>query len=63
MHGDPSDFRMSCSGTVASRLALNKVFKKLAKVLPVEFTTIGLLVFVHKDTLTMAQLCDGIAKN
>ena len=41
---------------------LNKVFKKPTKVSPVEFTTIGLLVFVHKDTLTMAQLSDGIAK-
>ena len=41
---------------------LNKVFKKPARVSPVEFTTIGLLVFVHKDTLTMAQLSDGIAK-
>ena len=41
---------------------LNKVFKKPAKVSPVEFTTIGLLVFVHKDTLTMAQLSEAIAK-
>ena len=41
---------------------LNKVFKKPAKVSPVEFTTIGLLVYVHKDTLTMAQLSEGIAK-
>ena len=41
---------------------LNKVFKKPTKVSPVEFTTIGLLVYVHKDTLTMAQLSDGIAK-
>ena len=41
---------------------LNKVFKKPTKVAPVEFTTIGLLVYVHKDTLTMAQLSDGIAK-
>ena len=40
----------------------NKVFKKPAKVSPVEFTTIGLLVFAHKDTLTMAQLSDAIAK-
>ena len=41
---------------------LNKVFKKPTKVSPVEFTTIGLLVYVHKDKLTMAQLSDGIAK-
>ena len=41
---------------------LNKVFKKPTKVSPVEFTTIGLLVFVHKDTLTMAQLSEAIAK-
>ena len=41
---------------------LNKVFKKPAKVSPVEFTTIGLLVFAHKDTLTMAQLSAAIAK-
>ena len=41
---------------------LNRVFKKPAKVSPVEFTTIGLLVFTHKDTLTMAQLSDAIAK-
>ena len=41
---------------------LNKVFKKPVKVSPVEFTTIGLLVFVHKDTLTMAQLSEAIAK-
>ena len=41
---------------------LIKVFKKPAKVSPVEFMTIGLLVFVHKDTLTMAHLSDAIAK-
>lgn len=41
---------------------LNKVFKKPSKVSPAEFTTIGLLVFVHKDKLTMAQLSDAIAK-
>ena len=41
---------------------LIKVCKKPAKASPVEFTTIGLLVFVHKDTLTMAQLSDAIAK-
>ncbi|KAF8808804.1 hypothetical protein BYT27DRAFT_7188278 [Phlegmacium glaucopus] len=41
---------------------LNKVFKKPAKVSPVEFMTIGLLVGVHKDTLTMAQLSAAIAK-
>ena len=29
---------------------------------PVEFTTIGLLVFTRKDTLTVAQLSDAIAK-
>ena len=32
---------------------------QFAKVSPVEFTT---MVFVHKDTLTMAQLSDAIAK-
>ena len=41
---------------------LNKVFKKPTKVSPVEFTTIGLLVYVHKDKLSMAQLSDAIAK-
>ena len=41
---------------------LNEVFKKPAKISPVEFTTIGLLVFVHKDTKTMAQLSVAIAK-
>ena len=41
---------------------LNKVFKKPAKVSPVEFTTIGLLLFFHKDTMTMAQLSAAIAK-
>lgn len=41
---------------------LNKVFKKPVKVSPVEFTNIGLLVYVHKDTLTMAQLSAAIAK-
>ena len=41
---------------------LNKVFKKPTKVSPVEFTTIGLLVYVHKDKLTMAQLSEGIQK-
>jgi hypothetical protein len=41
---------------------LNQVFKKPAKVSPVEFTNIGLLIFAHKDTLTMAQLSAAIAK-
>ena len=41
---------------------LNKVVKKPDRVSPVEFTMIRLLVFVHKDTLTMAQLPDAIAK-
>jgi hypothetical protein len=41
---------------------LNKVFKKPVKVSPVEFTNIGLLVYAHKDTLTMAQLSAAIAK-
>ena len=41
---------------------LNKVFKKPAKISSVEFTTIALLVFAHKDTMTMAQLSAAIAK-
>jgi hypothetical protein len=41
---------------------LNNVFKKPAKISPVEFTTIALLIFVHKDTMSMAQLSAAIAK-
>ena len=62
------DFKTKISDTyrIFAELArdrkLIRVFKKPAKVSPVEFTTIGLLVFVHKDTLTMVQLSDAIAK-
>ena len=68
---DPSgsDFKAKVSDAyrifaelVQDKKKFNKVFKKPTKVSPVEFTTIGLLVFAHKDTLTMAQLSDAIAK-
>ena len=69
-HQDPfsSDFKAKISDAyrifaeLVQDKKLNKVFKKPAKVSPVEFTTIGLLVYAHKDTLTMAQLSDAIAK-
>ena len=40
----------------------NKVFTEPAKISPVEFTTIALLVFVHKDTITKAQLSVAVAE-
>ena len=64
----PSNFRAKISDAyrifaeLVQDRKLNKVFKKPVKLSPVEFTTIGLLVFAHKDTLTMAQLSAAIAK-
>jgi hypothetical protein len=63
-------FQSKISDTVGYRIfaelvqdrKLNKVVKKPDRVSPVEFTMIKLLVFVHKDMLTMAQLSDTIAK-
>ncbi|RDB19010.1 hypothetical protein Hypma_014369 [Hypsizygus marmoreus] len=41
---------------------LNKVFKKPPKVAPIEFTLICLLVGVHKDKMSRAQLSAAIGK-
>jgi hypothetical protein len=62
---DPFSFDLKAKISDAYRIFAElvrdrKLFKKPAKVSPVEFTTIGLLVFVHKDTLTMAQLSDAM---
>ena len=41
---------------------LNKVFKKPAKVSPIEFIVIGVFIFAHKDQASLAQLSAGIAQ-
>ena len=59
-----SDFKADILDTFrifAELVPGRKVFRKPANVL-IEFTMVGLLVFVHKDTLTIDQLSDAIAK-
>ncbi|TFK35139.1 hypothetical protein BDQ12DRAFT_737722 [Crucibulum laeve] len=41
---------------------LNKVFKSPAKVSPVEFISIGLLLFAKKDSMSLAQLSAAIGQ-
>ncbi|KAF8970915.1 hypothetical protein BDZ97DRAFT_1789327 [Flammula alnicola] len=41
---------------------LNKVFQKPAKISPLEFIVIGLMIFVHKDKVSLAQLSAGIGQ-
>ena len=62
-HDFSSDFKANISDTFrifAELVPGRKVFKEPAKV-PIEFTMIALLVFVHKDTLANDQLSDVIA--